>query len=194
MKCCINCFNDDVIRDIIKIYGTKGDCDFCSSKNICVYDISESTNMISDKILSLIQIYSPSDHPDARLLKEILRDEWDIFSGGAEGIKTLVAALCPLDSDLNIDKDVFTQKVSVEKLHDDEFINECGIVKGLSWSEFSESIKHTNRFFNSKFNVDVFSSFLTMVQKKYAEGTFFYRARIAPDKKDLIKMKCIHHQ
>lgn len=186
MKCCINCFKDSAIREIIQLYGTKGDCDFCSYKNIEVYDISESPNMISEKITSLIQIYSPSEQSDARFLKEILRDDWDVFSGGSEGIRALLAALCPLDSDLDIDKDILEKKVAIEKLRDIDYINEYGVARGLSWTEFSESIKHTNRFFSSKFNADVFSSFLTMVQKTYEEGTCFYRARISPDAKGFV--------
>lgn len=181
MRCCINCFKDSEIRNIIRLYGTKGDCDFCSSKNTNVYDISDPSNMISDKITSLIQIYSPSDHSDARFLKEILRDDWDVFSGGSEGIKTLLEALCSFDSNLDIDKEILVKKVAIEKLHDYDYINEYGAVRGSSWAEFSESIKHTNRFFSSKFNADVFSSFLTMVKKTYKEGTCFFRARISPD-------------
>lgn len=181
MKCCINCFKDSAIREIIHLYGTKGDCDFCSSKNTDVYDISKSSNMISDKITSLIQIYSPSEHSDARFLKEILRDDWDVFSGGSEGIKALLEALCLFESDLDIDKEILVKKVAIEKLHDIDYINEYGVVRGLSWTDFSESIKHTNRFFSSNFNADVFSSFLTMVQKTYEEGTSFYRARISPN-------------
>ena len=114
-------------------------------------------------------------------MKEILRDDWDVFSGGSEGIKTLLEALCSFDSNLDIDKEILVKKVAIEKLHDYDYINEYGAVRGSSWAEFSESIKHTNRFFSSKFNADVFSSFLTMVKKTYKEGTCFFRARISPD-------------
>ena len=156
MKCCIDCFKDSEIREIIHKYGTSGNCDFCSAKNVDVYDISNFPNMISDKIISLIQIYSPSQRSDARFLKEVLRDDWDIFNGGAEGIKTLLTALCPLESELDIDKDILVKKVAIEKLHDTDYINDYGVARGLSWAEFSESIKHTNRFFSSNFNADVF--------------------------------------
>lgn len=183
MKCCIECFNDSEIRKIIHIYGAKGNCDFCSAKNVDVYDISNFPNMISDKIVSLIQIYSRSQRPDARYLKEALRDDWDIFSGGTEGIQTLIMALCPLDSNMDVDLGILDQKVAIEELYDNEYIHEQGVVCGLSWSEFSDSIKHINRFFNNKFNTDVFSSCLTMVKKMYGEGTSFFRARISPDRK-----------
>lgn len=66
-------------------------------------------------------------------------------------------------------------------MHDTDYINDYGVARGLSWAEFSESIKHTNRFFSSNFNADVFSSFLTMVQKTYEKDTNFYRARISPN-------------
>lgn len=186
MKCCIDCFKDSEIREIIHKYGTRGNCDFCSAKNVDVYDISEFPNMISDKIISLIQIYSPSQRSDARYLKEVLRDDWDIFSGGTEGIKTLLTALCPFESELDIDKDILVKKVAVEKLHDTDYINDYGVARGLSWAEFSESIKHTNHFFSSNFNSDVFSSFLTMVQKTYEKGTNFYRARISPNSEGFV--------
>lgn len=183
MKCCIDCFKDSEIRGIIHKYGTSGNCDFCPAKNVDVYDISEFPNMISDKIISLIQMYSPSQRSDARFLKEVLRDDWDIFNGGTEGIQTLITALCPLDANLDINIDILSQKVEIEELYDNDYIHEQGVVGGLSWVEFSDSIKHANRFFNSSFNTDVFSSCLTMVKRTYDEGTSFFRARISLDKK-----------
>ena len=184
MKRCINCFRDSVIRNIIKSYGSRGNCDFCSSKDIEIFDISEPQNLISDKITSLIQIYTSSDCKDARPLKEILRDEWDIFSGGAEGINALVKALCSVE--LGEDNDVFTKNVSIDRLHDLEYIKEYSVIRGLTWKQFSEAIKYSNRFFSSNFNEDVFASFLSMAQKKYDVGTNFYRARITSNPKGFL--------
>ncbi len=138
-------------------------------------------NLISEKITSLVQIYSASDFADAKPLKESLRDDWDIFSGGSEVIQALVIALC--SSELGIDNSVFYDNVSIEKLYDPKYVNNYGVVRELSWKQFSELIKHTNRFFSSKFNTDVFASFLNMSLKNYSEGTCFYRARITPNSK-----------
>ena len=66
-----------------------GDCDFCSSKNLPVIDISDN-NPVSDMILRLLQVYSVSENENAKLLKESLRDDCDIFSGGCEMILALV--------------------------------------------------------------------------------------------------------
>lgn len=162
MKCCINCFNDSVICNIIKSYGSKGNCDFCSSKNVDVFDISESQNPISDKIISLVQIYTLSDSTDARLLKEILRDEWDIFSGGAEEINVLVKALCASE----LDNEIFTKKVIIDSLNDLEYVKDNSVIRGLTWNEFSDKIKYSNRFFSSNFNEDIFASFLSIYGSK----------------------------
>ena len=69
MKCCINCFQDRLLQKTITEFGTIGDCDFCSSKELPVYDISNQ-NDLSDKIIDLIQIYEASFHEDAKPLGE----------------------------------------------------------------------------------------------------------------------------
>lgn len=183
MKCCIKCFNDMHIKDTIEKYGIDGDCDFCSSKNTRVYNISTIPNKISDMIISLVQTYSISESPKAKLLKECLRDDWDIFTGGSEAIQTLTTALCNSD----IDSDIFSQKVIIPQLLDQDYLNEFGIIKGNTWEEFSNSLKYSNRFHNDIFNTDVFATFLSMMTKNYKAGTTFFRARIANNKEGFQK-------
>ena len=79
MNCCINCFKDEHIRNTIEKGGVKGNCDFCGAADVSIVDIS-SSNDISDMIVSLVQVYTVSDISEARLLKESLRDDWDIFN------------------------------------------------------------------------------------------------------------------
>lgn len=177
MKCCINCFKDLHIRETIENYGIIGDCDFCSSKDISVSEISNTPNDISEMILALIQIYSVAEDVSAKFLKEVLRDDWDIFSGGSEVIQALTIALC--SPEIAANSDIFTHKVNIPQLSEAEFLTDYGVVGELTWKEFSNSIKYNNRFHSNKFNPDVFASFLSTAVTVCPEGTHFFRARIA---------------
>ena len=175
MRCWVECFKDVHIRNTIETQGTVGDCDYCSHKNVAVYDISTFPNPIADIIIGLIQIYSVSDLPDAKLLKTALHDDWDIFNAGAATIQTLAGDLCGSI----VSSDIFTKNVIISQLLDDDFINEFCVVRGLSWEQFAESIKYENRFHSGMFNADAFASFLSIIAKSYSVGAELYRARIA---------------
>lgn len=178
MKCCIRCFSDSHIKDTINRLGAIGDCDFCSAQGVKVFDIS-NPNLISDKIIGLIQAYEESDDIDAKPLLQALKDDWKIFSGDEQRIKKLLIALCP---QILKDARMFSKKVSIPQAKDVEYLREYGVVKGLSWDEFSENIKYGNRFFNKMFNYDAFASFLSTATKSFGANTKLFRARIAPDK------------
>ena len=175
MYCCINCFKDPHICDTIKRLGTIGNCDFCSAKGTYVYNIKE-TNPISDMIVSLVQVYSISDDDTAKLLKLSLREDWDIFNSGSEGIQTLVMALC--SNEANLDKELFEKNVIIPQKYDEDFMNEYGVVKNLTWNEFSDYIKFSNRFHNDYFNGDAFASFLSMAVVSIKTDSCLFRARI----------------
>lgn len=177
MKCCLNCFKDLHIRETIEKHGFIDDCDFCSSKNIHVIDISAADNPLSEKINGIIQVYAFSESSYAKPLKQSLHDDWDIFSGGVEAIQSLVVALC--SHEFGWDNDIFYKNVIIPNLYDEEFIRNDAVVGGLTWNEFSDSIKYGNRFHNNKFNKDVFALYLSSVVKTYHSGDCFYRARIA---------------
>lgn len=176
--CCINCFKDPHIIETIKKENVTGNCDFCASKNIPVIEIKKD-NPVSERILRLIQIYSVSDNEKAKPLKESLRDDWDIFNGGCEIIQTLVKALC--SDEVDDTDDIFNKRVIISQMYDDDYQNEFGLLRGLSWLDFSEYIKYKNRFHNSYFNPEAFASFLTVISQEIDESSLFYRARISYD-------------
>lgn len=176
-KCCLNCFKDLHIRETIEKHGFIDNCDFCSSQNIHVIDISKADNLLSEKINGIIQVYAFSDASYAKPLKQALHDDWDIFSGGVEAIQSLVVALC--SPELGGDNEIFYKNVVIPNLYDEEFIRNEAVVGDLTWGKFSDSIKYENRFHNNKFNTDIFASFLSSVVKIYHSGDCFYRARIA---------------
>lgn len=179
MNCCINCFKDEHLRNTIIKNDIKGNCDFCASKDIPIIDISVP-NDISDMIVSLVQAYTVSDMSEAKLLKESLRDDWDIFNSGAEMIQTLVKALCI--GIIDKDDKLFSEKVVIPQKYDDDFLQSYGVVRGLTWNQFSEYIKYENRFHNDKFNPEILASFLSIALKIYKKDESFFRARIAKDK------------
>lgn len=177
MRCCVECFKDIHIRNTIENQGVIGDCDYCSHKNVAVYDISMTSSPIADMMIGLVQIYAISDLPDAKPLKVALHDDWDIFSADTAMIQTLVADLCV--STINPKSDILTKNVMIPQLHDSDFLNEFGVVRGFSWEQFAESIKYENRYHSGMFNADTFASFLSIIAKQYSAGTDFYRARIS---------------
>lgn len=180
MNCCIDCFRDAQIRATIEKLGSTGDCDFCSSKGVAVYDVSIMPNPISEMIISLVQAYSISEDTNAKPLKVALRDDWDIFNAGAESIQTLIKVLCK--SIYSDDSNVFAKKVIIPQLIDKDYLREYAVVRGHSWKEFSDSIKYGNRFHNGMFNADAFASFLSIVAMNYPANSRFFRARVSDDK------------
>lgn len=179
MNCCIDCFCDSYIRAIIEKQGSIGNCDFCSSKGVAVYNIDNEQNPISGKMIRLLQSYSVSDHLDAKPLKISLRDDWDIFNAGVELILALTKKLC--ETVYPDGSDIFAKDVIISQLTDNDFLQEYGVVRGYTWAEFSDSIKYNNRFHNNMFNPDAFASVLSVVPKTYPVGSRFYRARISVD-------------
>lgn len=177
MNCCVECFNDVHIRNTITNQGVVGNCDFCSSKEVAVYDVTASCNPVADMLVGVVQMYAVSRSIEAQPLNESLRDDWDIFCVGVEKITVLTEQLCHstgFDND-----DVFVQNVAIPQLVDSEFLREFCVVRGHTWSTFSDSIKYGNRFHNEMFNADAFASFLSVVAKTYSAGTEWYRARIS---------------
>jgi len=187
MNCCIDCFRDAHIRTTIEKNGYVGNCDFCDSRGVAVYDISDPSNPISEKIIELVQLYSVSDDIKAKSLKYALRDDWDIFTSGAEAILALTTKLCA--AFYPDDAEIFAANVIIEQLTDDDFLREYGVVRGYSWEEFAESIKYGNRYHSGFFNPDAFASFLSIIRSIYPAGTLMYRARIPTEKRGFTKSK-----
>ena len=177
MKCCVECFKDIHIRNTIMRLGVTGDCDYCSHRGVAVYDIEVLPNPISDAVVGLAQIYSVSDLPEARPLRVSLHDDWDIFNMGESEIQKLTVDLC--GSVIGSDAEVFSKNVIIPELLDEDFMREFGVVRGLGWEKFAESIKYKNRFHSGMFNADAFASFLSIIAKPYSAGVNMYRARIS---------------
>lgn len=187
MNCCINCFADTQIKEIIGDSGKSGDCDFCGNKNVELHSISE-IDRIRELIYSVIGIYRVCERPkDGKLLKDALRDDWNIFAVPADIVQLIITKICK--PRLAEDKKLFTEPVSIPELRDEAYLSDFGIIKGRTWRQFTETIKYGNRFYSNIFNHDAFASFLTYSVKSYPSGTVMYRARIGSDKNGFSKNK-----
>ena len=180
MRCCVECFKDIEIRSVIHSFGQMGDCDFCPSKNVFTYDVDADPNPIAAMMIKLIETYSVSNSEDAKLLKISLRDDWEVFSAGAEVIQMLAQKLCA--SAYSANDDIFTKKVIIPKISDITYLDQFCIVKGHSWQHFANSIKYNNRFHSEIFCADAFIYFLEGISRTYSAGTKFFRARISGNK------------
>ncbi|MDR1135556.1 MAG: hypothetical protein LBL49_05200 [Clostridiales Family XIII bacterium] len=198
MNCCVECFRDSEIRRIIGSVNKTGDCDFCGSTGVSVYPIGELGEVGEVEVLinSVVDEYAISDKGYCDL-ETVLLNEWSVFSdnfsyiitGNKLTVKTpaflidLVKVLC--SAYRSIHDDLYSKTVVLRQSDDSDAMSEYGIVSGWTWDDFSEALKHYNRFHNHLFNPEILASFLTYAVKNYKPGTVFYRARRADDKDGL---------
>lgn len=187
MNCCVDCFKDEYIKKEILQKQVFGYCDFCSSKDVNVYDISTEENKLSELFTSILQLYEKSSIESAKKLKLCLRDDWDIFNLGTESISILLQNLCP--DFFSINRDIINETVIISQLTDIDYLKEFGVVQEKTWSKFAESIKIENRYHSKMFNPDIFASFISVVCEVYNPGKQFYRARICNSKDGYEKIK-----
>lgn len=197
MLCCSNCFIDTEIKLMINgsdssdnnsLLGDKtnnhnvGNCDFCGSKNVYVYD-TELGGPIEDNFNGLLDIYTPeyllpSGFPKDKigLIKDILHDRWNIFNLSADKIYSLITAICHKKYEDN--PELFNAPVGIMQFYDDDYLEKNSILKNLHWDDFVKEIKTKNRFHSSSIKIDKLFVFLQYAVKKHLPGEVFYRARI----------------
>jgi hypothetical protein len=185
MNCCARCFRDAEIIDIIKNQKAKGNCDFCGSKNVHVYDLDPDPTL-ADMFGELLEIYTmavnlpvgfPRDSVD--LLKNIFYSKWPIFNVEPDCIYRLLTAIC--NEKYAYQPELFDSPVGILESHDKEYLNEYSIIRDYQWQDFVGDIKRVNRFHTDHINKSVLNQFLRCVRKSYKAGTVFYRARICVD-------------
>jgi len=183
MICCIKCFQDRFLQKYILDNGTKGDCDYCNSKNINSIDVTELAELFSP----LIETYDAEENflPSSELgsfsgkfLSELLQDDWEIFSS--------------YDYMLNkkILEDIFKSNNYSDPLpysfdsnwrDADEY---WGIVDDVSdktikeWDAFKNELKYKNRFFiPTKYDFKSIDKTLKHLKITFEKGRIFNRAR-----------------
>jgi hypothetical protein len=175
MKCCQNCFNSSYLNQIIINSREIGNCDFCLSRDVNIYNPAE-LNLFFQNILDLYEVNAGGDSIE----NQIIRD----FDGKVFTAKLIEThATKKLLSEIIIDdfanySDLFENPVQLK------FINldfEEALIKPLelSWTKFSDEIKHINRFhLVNNLDLERLKSLFKHFSKDLPKGKKFNRARI----------------
>lgn len=189
---CSECFKDIQIRSIIEGYdkkntNKKGICPVCKKKNAFLYDTDVDKSLI-DIFNDLILIYTPKEQLDEtypaseiHMLADELKTQWNIFADSMDSrdIYEIVKSLSP---DLYAESpNLFDLPIGVPEKYDQAYLAEHSIIRGNSWDDFVESIKHKNRFHTQMINTDKLSTYLSYLRKDYKKGASLYRGRLCSE-------------
>lgn len=186
MNCCERCFKSKVIISLIRSLNIQGNCDFCLSSNVCIYNLNYDVGL-DDKFNEILSIfkygselredgYSPYNLIS---LKNEFEKRWNIFNGLDEN--NIHRLLHNLLKNRYPDKIEFLNtQVGIIEWMNNEFLEENSILKGKQWLEFMQYIKHENRFHSNFINYEVLKEFLSRLTI-HINDEDFYRARISND-------------
>jgi len=176
MNCCSECFSNSYLKNIINSNSAKGDCNYCDSKNVSIYNPVE-LSLFFQPILDLFSVNEEIGNLIEVELENHFQDK--IFSEKLlNRTKPLLEAL--IADEIESYKILFESKVILTCLHDN---NNHEIIEPLqiSWENFAEEIKSTNRFhIKNALDLTKLKDLLgNRYDKEILKGKFFYRARIS---------------
>ena len=172
MFCCCNCFADAEIKAIINGNKAVGNCDFCGSKNIYVYELGKDQT-IAELFDGLLDIYTPiADLPSGfprdsvDLLKNFLHSNWHIFSVKPDCIYRLITSICA--DRYKEQQELFDSLVGILESQNCDYLEHNAILKNHHWNDFVEAIKRKNRFHSDYINKEILYVFLRCARKTYS--------------------------
>jgi len=175
MNCCSECFSSNYIKDIINSNNQKGDCDFCGSKNISIYNPKE-LSLIFQNILDLYVV----DNKKGKSISEQLNIDFNnkIYSSNvSENILDLLKEIIKYDNESY--EELFTNNVILsfkKQMEKQDLIKPLQI----TWNKFADEIKTTNRFhIQNVINLEKLETLIKRYRKPLKKGKQFYRARIS---------------
>lgn len=176
MNCCSECFSNSYLKNIINSNSSKGECNYCGSKDISIYNPAE-LSLFFQPILDLFSV----DEEKGNLLEVELLKYFNgkIFSEKlSDNIRVLLEAI--ISDEFESYKHLFGSKVILTCLHDN---NNHEKIKPLqiSWENFAKEIKSTNRFhIKNALDLEKLKDLLGgRYDKEIIKGKIFHRARIS---------------
>lgn len=181
MNCCINCFESHYLNSVILNNKVTGDCDYCKSKNIPIYEASQ-LNLFLKGIIDLYEV----SIGEGKLIDEQIALDFPqkVFSQKlieANNVKRIISDI--LEDDLDDYQDLLSQPVelSFHKTNIEENIKQTLFI---SWDKFSKEIKTINRFhLENSLDLERLKSLFKHFVKELPKGRKFFRARISDNSK-----------
>lgn len=169
--CCIECFHDREIKNVIKEKGAVAKsqqyvCPYCNSKSSIYVD----ARILYEKFEFLLGCFQTSS--EGKLLSDLMQDAFHIFNAQIDNKEKLLKAIFTENY-----QDTFYTLKSNQFQH------------SSLWAEFKNEIKHENRFFpknslySSLFNPlngdSIFFELLEQLTIEVSNNKQFYRARVS---------------
>ena len=126
--CCVNCFNDDVIKKVITSHQSFGRCHYCNGNRVASLELS----ILIDDLTSILEGLSIMFEEDdsAETLIDILDNDFQLFTKSTD--------IARLKNDLSLaSPNIFNKKY--------KSVNTADMHK--QWIDFKKEIIHENRFF-----------------------------------------------
>lgn len=181
-NCCVNCFRDHILRDAVINLNVKGDCAFCGSSGVFVYDFAKNVD-IQNRLLILIgryELYDSSDKEASHTFAHELTDKWRLFELPVAATSELLHVMYRESPDGTFDG--YAMEILLDgNVHLTE--SETGVDVEHNWYKFTKHLKYTNRFFISFIDLDALGTLISYTRTTCESGTVLTRARIAEDGK-----------
>jgi len=178
MFCCIECFSSSYLRNIVYSDSRKGECDYCSSKDVSIYTPRELILYFGN----ILNLYKVDYESGTDILSALERDFADtIFSNNVKSKLDLLHAI--IEDDNEEFGELLNNNVS-SALWKEEHSKKTDAIHN-KWEAFKNEIKNINRF-HIQATIDLVKlhnifrneSFQTNLKK----GRIFYRSRISDNK------------
>ncbi len=181
---CNKCFINEEISSIIKSKQHKGNCPTCRNNDVYLYN-TDLFNELNGKFDEIIEIYTPENQlplnfpvKEKAYLKDHLKNDWSIFNKNLSSDVIYDIIFSVSREMYDIYPEMFTSPIGLSQLCDEEYLEQNMIIKGKSWDDFVEIIKHINRFHSNCFNNEIFKELLAYTLKHYKKGIKLFRGRI----------------
>lgn len=177
MNCCTNCFESNYLNAVIFNNKTQGNCDYCQSQNVHIYEASELNRFF----VGIIDLYEVDKENGKPLENQILFDfHKKVFTQkliDTNNVKQIITEI--IKDDIADYQEILDNPVRL-KFHNTNVEEDVNQTLFLSWENFSEEIKTINRFhLKNPLDLERLRALFKHFQKDLPKGKKFYRARIS---------------